>query len=231
MTWTPWSFSSMSHSRSAMLPAIHQLRKNTQWLEYFLFIISRKYPMQYITWMNIYIMGNTLKVENGHFWVHKNMHFPKDWTLSSALQLPLQFYTCRATCQKSAISSSTNKSSFALIGAGEMFILKKWGCLLKNTLKCCNLNSPRFPGAAMSFTAQLFVFLREQRVIPTPVIITSYASSNEVPNCYYKLGKTSLEIFFPSRISPELSLLAKPPTKLGESSGLAARSWSHLNQW
>lgn len=128
----------MSHS--AALPSIHQLRKNTQWLELSLFVISRKNPMQYITWMNFYFMANTLKVavkalENGHFWVHKNMHFPKDWTITSALQLPLQFYTCKATSQKFA--APTNNSRFALMGAGEMFIHKKRGCLLKITLKCC----------------------------------------------------------------------------------------------
>lgn len=187
MPWTPRSFSSMSHS--AALSPIHQLRKNTQWLELSLLKISRKYPMQYITWMNNYFMANTLKVavralENDHFWVHKNMHFPKDQIITSALQLPLQFYTCKATSQKFA--SSTNKARFALTGAGEKFVHRKGARLLKNTLKCCNLNSPSFPGAAMPFTAQLFIFLGEGQSVSTPVATTSFISSNKVPNCYFK---------------------------------------------
>lgn len=67
-----------------------------------------------------------------------------------------------------------------------MFILKKYGCLLKTTVKRCNLSSLRFPAAASSFTAQLFVFLREGRAIPSPVIASSFTSSNKVPHCRCK---------------------------------------------
>lgn len=159
----------------------------------------------------------------------KKMHFPKDWTLTSTLQLPLQLYTCGATCPKSAITSSTNKSRFALIGAGGMFILKKWGWWLKNTLKYFNNSILQDFLEQQCHLQYSFLYSRGKNMLfqclwllsPSPALM-------KLSFTILRASGSSPWECFPSRIYPELSLWAKPSTKLGESSGSSVRSSSYL---
>lgn len=78
--------------------------------------------------MNIYFMANTLGVENGHFWVHKNNAFSKgiNTKFSPSIILTAPHLQSNTTKNLQSLVQQTSLSLHLEVQI-KMFSLKKWG--------------------------------------------------------------------------------------------------------
>lgn len=156
--------------------------------------------------------------------------FPKDSTLMSALTIPyLQSNTANVCNQYLNKQVQIYFILPALIGTCEMFIHKKEAYLQKNILKCCNLSSTRFSRTSNIIYSTTFHIPGGRTYYSKSC--TSFTNSNHVPNCYFKIGKSFPWEFFPSSISPELSLTDQAIHWTGRKFNTTCQTFIPFNSW